>query len=209
MSTRKTTLLPILTPILHALEREYGKYKQRNEYAFRLSDNKELVKDAVHDVWNAFDHFARAFKRALELESGVRQRPKKSSAAQKKRPAKELLWLEVDRGSKHFAAAQFHCIRYSIAKRMEITGSLLESKMARMDPRIEPYRKKFSKLERSWRAKRNVIRAPAEQGCATRWQAREEIRKIKESNAKMDIALHKLDQIHLGVRRRLRGRVVV
>jgi hypothetical protein len=209
-TTRKRTALPILTPIIHALEHEYGNYKQRSEYAFRLSDNKTLAKAAVHEAWNAFDHFARAFARALKIESRSKRRRKKRPGQSKKIPANDILWLEIERGKRHFVAAQFHCIRHAITSRISIIHSNLMEPIAvgRRDARIEKYRKAFLRREKNWKSGRNGVRPPLDQGSTTVRQAREEIKMIKKSNAKLDNTLDKLDKIYSSLTKRLRGVVV-
>jgi hypothetical protein len=211
MPTSKSTALPILVPIIHALEHEYANYKQRSEYAFRLSNNKALAKAAVHEAWNAFDHFARAFQRALKLESRNNRQRRNRDRKNKKIPRNDILWLEIERGKRHFVAAQFHCIRHAIKSRIDTIRSDLKEPIAvgRRDPRLEKYRSAFLKLEKKWKTGHGGVHRPSNTGSTSLRQAREEIKEIKKANAKLDTTLDKLDKIHSGLTKRSRGKLVV
>ena len=210
MLPRKSTALPILTPIIHALEHEYGNYKQRSEYSFRLTKNKALPKAGIHETWNGFDHFARAFERALKLEARSSRRRKRRASGNKKQTDK-VLAIEIEWGKKHFVAAQFYCIRHAIISRMAIIRAELKEPIAvsRRDAQIEKYRRSFLKLEENWKSGRGGVQPPSDQGSSTISQARREIKKIKKSNAKLDMALDRLDKIHIGLTKRLREALIV
>jgi len=215
MPLRKSTALPTLTPIIHALEHEYGNYKQRSEYAFRLTDNKALPKAAIHEAWNGFDHFARAFERALRLAARSSRRIKKRPSGRQKKGADQVLARHIEWGRKHFVAAQFHCIRHAIITRMAIIRSELKDPMTashsnmRGEARIKKYRADFLKIENKWKSGQGGVEPPSDQGSPTIHQTRAEIKKIKKSNAKLDMALDRLDNIHRGLTKELRGKVPV
>jgi len=209
MSTRESTLVPLLRRIIHALEHDYRNYKQRSEYAFRVGDNKELPRPAVHELWNAFDHFVRAFNGALKLESRTTRPAKGRHIKNRKVRSDEVLWLEVERGRKHIVAAQFYCLQYSIEKRMQGIRLRLDSPLRGTDNRIVKYRERFVTIEINVKTRLLAVRAPSRQPNRNIRDAQDETKKIMQSNAKMDTDLDKLDNFHSNLSKHYRGKIVV
>jgi hypothetical protein len=178
------------------IARDYGTYCQRSEINFQLTNNRDLPAKAADEVRNALDHYTRACSIVFGLKErkGAKQQPPTSVP------------LEVARCRRHLVGAQYFCLCHSIELRTKHIQKLLRSPLRGRSPQVERYSKEFLKLDEI--GKRQG-RKPSEKRNPTARQADQESAKGRDTNARLDRWLNRLDKIYSEILILYKGKVVV
>jgi hypothetical protein len=207
MSSRSIPPDRRLERVVRLIAHDYKNYCQRSEVAFQHSNNRALPSKAADEIRNALDHLMRAFRIVFASES---QRSGSSLASRSaKRPGANLA-LEAARCRRHLVGAQYWCLRFSIQERIKHIRKLLDSPMKGKNrhqqryKKIEQCRKQFTTINATWKP----VREPSESRNLTVQQATREIKKMSDTNARLDLSLERLEKLHSRIQRQYKGLVV-